>query len=85
MNFLRTELETATTFVVIAGQATFEDKISRNIAKAREACRATRYFMDRIRLSEDEAAQITEKLAGVEDKLAAVADSFSREPEHSAN
>lgn len=74
--FLRTELEVAKTFVAIAKRARYEGKIVRNLANARKACGAIRHFMDRVQLSEDEAAEIRGTLAKVENDLA--------ELEHSA-
>jgi len=81
MSFLRTELEAARTFVVLAGHAKFKDKITRNIANARKACTAMHYFMNRVPLTEDEAAEVEAKLARVENELAALEASVGRPTE----
>ena len=84
VDFLHTELETARTFVAIARQAKFADKILRNIVNARKACTSTRYFMDQVRLSEDEVAEIKGQLERVESELAALEASV-RPTEHPAD
>ena len=84
MSFLRTELNVATTFAAIAGQSKFEDKISRSIAIARKACESARYFMNRVPLSADEAAEIGSTLAMIENELAALEASVGRPTEHPA-
>ena len=78
LGFLHTELEAAMAFVAIARQAKYEDKVVRNMVNARKACQATRYFMDRVELSEGEAAEIGGTLARVENELAALEESVSR-------
>ena len=85
IEFLRTELEAAMTFVAIARHAKHDEKIIRNIANALKACESTRYFVDRVQLSEDEAAEIGGKLAGVEKELAALEESVRRKREQAAD
>jgi len=73
--FLRTEVETARTFVAVAKHAKFEDKIVRNLVNARKACESIRHFRDRVQLSEGEAAEIRGGLASVEKELAGLEES----------
>lgn len=76
LSFLRTELDVAMTFVVIARQAKYRDRVVRNAANARKACKALRYFMDRVFLSEEEAAEIGGRLEKVENELAKLDGGF---------
>ena len=83
-NFLCAELEAARTFVAVAKQAKLEDKIARSVTNARKACEVTRHFIGRVVLCEDEAAEIGTTLASVENELAALEESFSRNTERTA-
>jgi hypothetical protein len=56
--FLRTELETAGTFLSIAEQAADDAKILRNRENARKALECVRYFMGKTLLSGEEATEI---------------------------
>lgn len=84
VDFLRTELETARTFIAIARQAKFEEKVLRNLVNARKACTSTRHFMDQVQLNDDEVAEIKGQLESIENELAALEASV-RSSDHPAN
>lgn len=69
LSFLRTELETGLTFVLLAEQGSDEDKVKRNRENARKACRSVRHFIHQISLSDSESAELHEKLKKLERRL----------------
>jgi len=84
VDFLRTELQTARTFIAIARQAKFEQKVLHNLVNARKACTSTRHFLDHVQLTEDEVAEIKGQLESIENELAALEASV-RLTDHSSN
>ena len=69
VSFLRTELETGSTFALIAEQAVYEDKINRNLENARKAFLSAQHFIKKIALSDEESAELHGKLGELERRL----------------
>jgi hypothetical protein len=56
--FLKTDLHAGVTFAEIALAASDPKKVERNRDNARKADQAVRHFMDRVRLTPDEASEL---------------------------
>jgi hypothetical protein len=74
LRFLRTELETAFTFVRLAEQAIDEDQINRNRENAQKACQSVCHFMGRIPIPEDENEELHDKLQELKGRLRTLED-----------
>jgi hypothetical protein len=69
LTFLRTELQTGLTFALLAEEASYEDKINRNIKNAGKAFRCVKRFINRVVLSDEESGELHEKLEELERRL----------------
>ena len=69
LTFLRAELETGLLFASLAEQASDQDKIDRTLENARRAYLSVLRFMGKVALSGAEAAELSEKLRELENRL----------------
>ena len=69
INFIRTELDLGLTFASVAANASDEEKFRRNRENARRACQTARHFVDRFCLSDNEFADIHDKIGALEHTL----------------
>ena len=69
LTFLRAELQTALTFAFLAQDARYEDKINRNLENARKAFRCVKHFISQVVLSDEESAELHEKLKELAHRL----------------